>query len=69
VLHAQRALRVHAMRYAHRVYGLHMLRPESASAPEATWGGQRVAVRSGELCVMLTPRPAEELPSHSRAAA
>jgi hypothetical protein len=69
VLHAQQALRGHAIRYAHRRHGLHVLRPEAAIAPEGQWGGQRVAVRSGEFCVVLTPRAATEWPDRSRTAA
>ncbi|MGA9856608.1 MAG: hypothetical protein WBQ18_02030 [Solirubrobacteraceae bacterium] len=57
VLHAQRALRVHAMRYAHRLHGVHPLRPDDAKAPESAWGRRPVAVQSGELRVVLTPRP------------
>jgi hypothetical protein len=57
VLHAQRALRGHAVRYAHRLHGLHPLRPDAAPAADTTWGGQTVAVDSGDLRVLLTPRP------------
>ena len=56
VLHAQRALRVHAMRYAHRLHGLHPLRPDDGRAPEGEWGRRQVAVESGELRVLLIPR-------------
>jgi hypothetical protein len=56
VLHAQRALRVYAVRHAHRIHGLHPLRPEAAQAPEREWGGAPVAIESGELRVVLSPR-------------
>jgi hypothetical protein len=56
VPHAQRALRGHAVRYAHRVHGLHPLRPDAGHVPETAWGGQRVAVEWGDLRVVLTPR-------------
>lgn len=55
-LHAQRALRVYAVRHAHRVHGLHPLRPDAAQAPEREWGGAPVAIESGELRVLLSPR-------------
>ncbi len=57
-LHAQRAVGAHAIRYAHRVHGLHPLHPEQAAAgePQAPWSGRRVALESGDLRVMLTPR-------------
>lgn len=56
-LHAQRALGAQAIRYAHRMHGLHLLHPEQArGTEEAPWGGRRVAVESGDLRVMLTPR-------------
>ena len=58
-VHAQRALRVHAVRYAHRLHGLHPLRPHAATAGEAVWPGTPIAVDSGDLQVLLTPR--EEL--------
>jgi hypothetical protein len=56
-LHAQRALRAQAIRYAHRIHGLHALHPDrTPPAEEAPWSGRRVAVESGDLRVMLTPR-------------
>ena len=57
VLHAQRALRAHALRYAHRLHGLHPLRTDAGHAPETAWGGRPVAVDWGDLRVVLTPRP------------
>lgn len=56
VLHAQRALRAHAVRHAHRLHGLHPLRPDAAPAKETTWSGRRVAFDWGDLRVVLTPR-------------
>jgi hypothetical protein len=57
-LHAQRALRAQAIRYAHRLHGLHPLNPDrgAPAAEEAPWGGRQVTVESGDLRVMLTPR-------------
>ena len=55
--HAQGALRAQAIRYAHRRHGLHVLHPErTPPAEEGPWGGRRVAVQSGDLRVLLTPR-------------
>jgi hypothetical protein len=56
LLHAQRAVRAQALMYAHRIHGLHPLRPDHPPAPEAPWGGQPVALESGDLRVLLTPR-------------
>lgn len=66
-LHAQRALRVHALRYAHRIHGLHPLRPEPGRAPDTTWGGRQIALDWGELRVVLTPRAMLAAPSGRRA--
>ena len=57
-LHAQRAVGAHALRYAHRVHGLHPLRPDhlGAAEPDAHWSGRQVALQSGDLRVTLTPR-------------
>ena len=62
VLHAQRALRVHSMRYAHRLHGLHPLRPTAANAPENEWGARPIAIDWGELRVVLTPRALLDAP-------
>jgi hypothetical protein len=62
VQHAQRALRGHALRYAHRLHGLHPLRAETGQAPETTWAGQTVAVHWGDLRVVLSPRELLEPP-------
>lgn len=63
LLHAQRALRVHSMRYAHRLHGLHPLRPTAAHAPETEWGSRAVAIDWGELRVVLTPRALLDAPA------
>lgn len=55
---AQRALQVHALRYAHRRLGLHLLRPDLA-AESNEWRGASVAVENGGVRVLLHPR--EEL--------
>lgn len=68
VLHAQRALRAHAVRYAHRRRGVHALRPEAAQPNETVWGGRRVAVDWGDLRVVLTPRVVLDAP-HALSAA
>jgi hypothetical protein len=54
-LHAQRAVRVHAVRYAHRLHGLHSLHPDVGHAPETAWHGRPVAFDWGELHLRLTP--------------
>lgn len=54
--HAQRALRAHAMRYAHRRHGLHLLDPERVAAAEMPWSGGSITLASGQLRVVLTPR-------------
>lgn len=56
--HAQRALRAHALRYAHRLHGLHLLHPD-AGASEGAWQGPSIAVESGDIRVLLRRR--EEL--------
>ena len=55
-LQAQRALRMRALRHAHRVHGLHPLHLEAAGKSEARWTGGPVTVDWGELRVVLTPR-------------
>lgn len=55
-LHAQRAMRVRALRHAHRVHDLHPLRLESGHPPETSWNGGPVTIDWGELRVVLTPR-------------
>jgi hypothetical protein len=62
VLHAQHALRAHAVRYAHRRLGVHVLRPDAAHPAETMWGERRVAVDWGDLRVVLTPRDLLEGP-------
>lgn len=55
-IHAQHALGAHALRYAHRVHGLHPLHADRAPMPETNWAGRPIAVESGDLRVVLTPR-------------
>jgi hypothetical protein len=62
-LHAQRALRVHALGYAHRLHGLHLLRPDAVPGPEMAWGRSPVAVDSGHLRVVLRPREVAGTPA------
>ncbi len=56
VPHAQRALRGHALRYAHRLHGVHPLRPDAGHTPDGAWSGRAVALHWGDLRVVLTPR-------------
>ena len=62
VLHAQRALRGHAVRYAHRLHGLHPLRPDAAklaAAPAASptpKAPSRAAAASTGTCRAAAPR-------------
>ena len=56
-LHAQRALRAHALRYAHRLHGLNLLHPEHAAGHEVDWGEHPSALQSGDLRVTLVHRP------------
>src|SRR6202008_2098305 len=51
-----------AARYAHRLHGLHPLRPDAAHGPESAWAGRTVAVDWGDLRVVLTPRAVLESP-------
>lgn len=55
-LHAQRALRLQALGYAHRLHGLHLLRPETVTGSERGWQGGAIALDVGALKVVLTPR-------------
>jgi len=68
-VHAQRALRMHALRHAHRVHGLHPLHADAGSAPEAVWPGLAITVDSGDLRVRLTPRDDAEPPARSELSA
>jgi hypothetical protein len=61
-LHAQRALRTHASRYAHRVNGLHVLHPDAARAPESVWHGNPVTIDYGAVRVVLTARALRDWP-------
>jgi hypothetical protein len=57
-IHAQRSLRMRALRHAHRVHGLHPLHLEhAADADREVWpGATPVTIDWGELRVVLTPR-------------
>jgi hypothetical protein len=67
-MHAQRALRVYALRYAHRLHGLHPLRPDAGALSESVWPGKPIAVDSGDLRVVLTPREEPYAPARSLSA-
>jgi hypothetical protein len=68
VLHAQRALRAHAVRYAHRLRGVHPLRLDAAHVPETAWGARPVAVSWGDIHIVLRPRALVEPPARWRPA-
>jgi hypothetical protein len=54
-LEAQRTIRIHAVRYAHRVHGLRVLRPDVDHPDETPWRGRPVSMRWGELQIELSP--------------
>jgi hypothetical protein len=56
--HAERALRERAARVAHRVRGLHMLRPEQAVASGSLRHGVVAKVTCGPVSCRLVPRTA-----------
>ncbi len=56
LLHAQRTLRLRALRYAHRWYGLHPLRLDASQDREAAWTGGPVVIDWGDLQVVLRDR-------------
>jgi hypothetical protein len=66
--HAQRALRVHALRYAHRLHGLHLLRPDAGPSSDAMWPRSAIALGTGDVRVVLTPRDEPETPVRSLSA-
>lgn len=55
-LQAQRSIRIHAVRYAHRVHGLRVLRPDVDHPIETPWRGGTVSVHWGEMHIALTPQ-------------
>ncbi len=55
-LHAQRAVRAHALRYAHSLHGLNLLHPERAATRETDWDEHPIAVESGDVRILLTHR-------------
>jgi hypothetical protein len=54
--HAERALRERAARFAHRVRGLHLLRPETAEASGPLRHGVVARVTCGSVTCRLVPR-------------
>ena len=54
--HAERALRTAASRFAHRVLGLHPLRPELAAATGAFRSGGTIRIDCGAVSCRLIPR-------------
>ncbi|MGI8622999.1 MAG: hypothetical protein ACR2NB_05820 [Solirubrobacteraceae bacterium] len=54
--HAERALRTAAARFAHRVAGLHPLRPETAVIRGALRAGAVARVECGAVSCRLVPR-------------
>ncbi len=66
--HAERALRHAAARVAHRLRGLHLLRPEAATASVPLRGGGVARVRCGAVSCLLVPlSDASALPARSAA--
>ncbi len=57
--HAERALRTAASRFAHRVLGLHPLRPEATTVPGGWRPGAAVRLQCGAVSCRLVPRGAE----------
>lgn len=63
VLHAQRAIGAYALRHAHRVLGVHLLRVDPPAEIEKPWLGRVTLVRSGDVSVHLTPRSLADEPA------
>ncbi len=59
-LEAQRTLRIHAVRYAHRLNGLRVLRPDVEHPTETPWSGLPVTIHWGEMQIELTPVDREQ---------
>lgn len=55
----ERALRTHATRHAHRVLGLHALRPDRAAVPGGFRAGAPARVVCGAVTCLLLPRAAQ----------
>jgi uncharacterized protein YbdZ (MbtH family) len=55
---AERALRTHASRHAHRVLGLHPLRPDHTAVPGGFRAGAPARVDCGAVSCWLLPRSA-----------
>lgn len=64
--HAERALRTTAARVAHRLRGLHLLRPETATLSHPLRGGTVARVECGAVSCRLVP-VGEALPARSAA--
>jgi hypothetical protein len=54
-LEAQRTVRIHALRYAHRINGLRVLRPDVDHPEETPWRGRPVTIDWGEMHIELNP--------------
>ncbi len=54
-LQAQRTIRIHAVRYAHRINGLRVLRPDVDHPAETPWRGRAVTIEWGGMQIELTP--------------
>jgi hypothetical protein len=59
-LQAQRTMRIHAVRYAHRINGLRVIRPDVDHPTEAPWRGRPVTIDWGEMRIELTPVSPEQ---------
>ena len=66
--HAERALGTTAARVAHRMHGLHLLRPEAATVSRPLRNGGVARVESGTVsCVLVPLSDAGALPARSAA--
>jgi hypothetical protein len=68
-LHAQRAIGTHALRYAHRRLGVHLLRGDAGEAAEKPWLGRAVELGAAAVRVRLVPMTPTERPGRLRTVA
>jgi hypothetical protein len=59
-LQAQRSIRIHAVRYANRVNGVRVLRPDVDHPEETPWRGRPVTIDWGQMHIELTPVSTEQ---------
>ncbi|HET9073601.1 MAG TPA: hypothetical protein VFN48_03405 [Solirubrobacteraceae bacterium] len=65
-LRAQRSIRVHAVRYAHRARGLRVLHPDVDHPPETPWRNRRVSFTWGHIPIELIPLGDENRAARAR---